>query len=99
MHRSVLQRKCACSQHTIGGGECAEWRSRVRSWSSHRGVALLFPALDQAWSSSRIDSAVRCPYLCPATASAVQNQYPILSSPCFLMGFFCFSFLLSNSLI
>jgi hypothetical protein len=27
-HGSVLQRQCACGQHTLAGGECAEWRKK-----------------------------------------------------------------------
>jgi len=35
----VLQRKCACGQHTVGGGKCAECRKNrlmTQRWSTHR---------------------------------------------------------------
>src|SRR5690348_7448589 len=28
MQRGILQRKCACGQHTVAGGECAECRKK-----------------------------------------------------------------------
>src|SRR5438128_11336757 len=35
----VLQRKCACGQHTIAGGECAECRQKQEGTLQHAAVS------------------------------------------------------------
>ena len=33
----LLQRKCACGNHTIAGGECEKCREEERALPKHRG--------------------------------------------------------------
>jgi hypothetical protein len=53
MTRGILQRKCACGQHTVAGGECAECRKKrlQRKATGHTGPETVPPIVHEVLRS------------------------------------------------